>query len=303
MRVNNRNFPYPILNREPIYSTYNHSNFKLNTEIYVKDNKLVFSNTNYYLRDEYIENLIENGFIKVYMVVECSWTIYRKTFEIKSKPENIEIDLGNLDGKVVVSSFGVVEKEIAHFHSDSFSENYVEYSFKLGKNDIVLIDDGFDFPIVYDESEDDKVSSIFDVISDEQRNEGIQVSPAPRKINIYIPKEQFEKYNNMKYNDNLNQIFFSSLLVPSLIHVLKDIQFDAKNSEKYENITDIISEYTWFNSIAKQFKNIKDQELTLTSFKELDIMTFSQELIGFAIDKSIDSVFDLTIGMRDENED
>src|SRR5690606_31954314 len=100
-----------ILNREPIYSTYNHSNFKLNTEIYVKDNKLVFSNTNYYLRDEYIENLIENGFIKVYMVVECSWTIYRKTFEIKSKPENIEIDLGNLDGKVVVSSFGVVEKE------------------------------------------------------------------------------------------------------------------------------------------------------------------------------------------------
>lgn len=50
----------------------------------------------------------------------------------------------------------ICKKDIENFYDEDFQEGYNEYSFKIDKNDIIAIDDGYTTIIDYDEEIDKK---------------------------------------------------------------------------------------------------------------------------------------------------
>ena len=140
MRVGKKIFPYPVVNRDIYYSTFNKTIFKLNENIDFSEenNMLVIKNVSYYLNDSYLQSFVEKGFITIYCVVECSYTVFREKFVISVEPSTIKIDISNLKDTVVISAFGVASKNIEGFNAADFSKNYLGYEFSIEKNNILL---------------------------------------------------------------------------------------------------------------------------------------------------------------------
>ncbi len=299
MRVGKKIFPYPVLNKDESYSSFENLKFELreDLEFLRPENKIIIKNLYYLLEDKKLVDLVDAGLIKVYCVVECSSTIFRKKYEISRIPQNIELDINKLDGQVEISIYGVVDKSIKDFSHENFNVFYENKKFDFQKHNIIFVDDGFTFNVEHKDEDDDKVSSIFNIIKKEEQHHVVEIQPKRKKISIILPKEQFDIYSAIKHNENVQPIMFSFLIIPSLIKILTEIQIVVKEEkDRFNDIYDIVDSYFWFNSIIKRYKVIHNQELTLDAFLDIDIFRFSQELIDMPITRAINEVRDLLKG-------
>lgn len=305
MRIGKRIFPYPVINNQFDLSTFSSSDFSLKLNVVQTEDKCILKDIYYTIDNDYIIKLISEGLIKVYCIIECSATLYRSIIEISEIASTIELDIRELNGQVSISAYGIATDTIYEFKCDDFIEDYSEYDFIIDKHDIILIDDGISFKVDYDESKDSKISSIFSVIKDMNPNQTlIHLRTSSKKINIHVPEIQFNKYDNLKLNSNIKNVFFASLLIPALVSELSKIQFDCvSETSKYFDIGDIEFDYSWFRSISKQYKKLNNSDLNIDLFKQLNIFEFAQVLVDSPISKGIDEAFQLTVGRGDDNED
>ncbi len=304
MRVGKKNFPYPVINRDLSYSTFINSNFQLadDLEIIRKENILIIKNVYYKINDSYIEELIEKKLIKVYCVVECSHTVYRKEFIIGNQPTDVEVDINNLRNAVVISAFGVAAENFEGYSTKSFDKHYLDFKFSIQKNNILLIDDGFSIKVEFDEAEDDKISSIFNVIKVKRQTKTIDILGHSTKIFIYLPEEQFNIYENLSRSNLTHPIFFSILLIPALYKELSNLQLKSRKDEtNFESIDDIIREFKWFRSVANRYKNIYNEKLDIEIFKNADILELSQKLINEPIPDAINEISNLFFNRENNN--
>jgi len=131
---------------------------------------------------------------------------------------------------------------------------------------------------------------ILSIIKDESiTNHLMKYEPTTRKIIIHLPEEQFGCYENMKNNDNYQELFFSILTVPALIFCLQNIQDRLLYNE--ETLDNIRIDYKWFESIEVAYKNLNNIELTDDIFKKADIPMLSQQLMNNASVTAISDLF------------
>ena len=288
MRVGKRLFPYPVLNNQSNLSTFMKSYFQFDFNIIQNDGFFIIENVAYITDNETLESLIKQGKAKVVCIVECSASIYRKEFPITNEKTNINIPIHELRDKVVISAYAYAVEDIHDYHDFDFIEDYSEYKFQINKYAILAVDDGFTTRIKYDESEDDKVSSIFLIIKDESNNsENIRIQETPRKINIYLPGNQFDIYDKMKFNEHTKQIFFSFFIVPALMYVFEKI--------KNRDIEEVRMDYEWFLSIEKKFIEIYGEDIEEDSLSNISSIEFAQRIMNFPVTKAVDEVFHLTM--------
>lgn len=289
MRIGKKLFPYPTINNSKNASCFQNSNFALIYDDVEDDNNLVLKNAHIELDNQELLKLFEQGKIDAAVIVECSSTIFRKSFKISRIPADIKIPITNLRDQVVISCF-VYATEDFSYKNDDFLEDYQGYTFNIEKYDILAIDDGFTTRIEYDESKDKKVSSIFSIIKDELiSNNVMKIEPTVKKIVIHLPEEQFGCYENMKNNDNYQEIFFSILTIPALISCLQTIQ----DQMLYNGVTldDIHLDYSWFSSIEYAYKNQFNENLDENKFKKLNVVELSQQLMNYATVTAISDLF------------
>lgn len=303
MQIGKKLFPYPTINNSKNASCFQNSHFALIYEDAEDDNNLVLKNAHIELDNQVLIELFEQGKVDATVIVECSSTIFRKSFNISRIPKDIIVPITNLRDQVVISCFVYVKEDFSYI-SDDFLEDYKGYTFNIEKYDILAIDDGFTTRIEYDESKDKKVSSIFSIIKDEFIiNNVMKIEPTVKKIVIHLPEEQFDCYENMKNNDNYQEIFFSILTIPALISCLQNI----KDQILYNEVTfdDIHLDYSWFGSIEYAYKNQFDEELDENKFKKLNIVELSQQLMHYASVTAISDLFKQEFSklVRGENDD
>ena len=289
MRIGKKIFPYPTINNSKNASCFQNSNFALIYEDVEDSDNLVLKNAHIELDNEELIELFNQGKIDATVIIECSSTIFRKSFNISRIPKDIIIPITNLREQVVISCF-IYAKEDFIYINDDFLEDYKGYTFNIEKYDILAIDDGFTTRIEYDESKDKKVSSIFSIIKDEFINNNVmKIEPTVKKIIIHLPEEQFGCYENMKNNDNYQEIFFAILAIPALISCLQNIQ----DQMIYNDVTfdDIHLDYSWFGSIEYAYKNQFNEELDENKFKKINIVELSQQLMNFASVSAISDLF------------
>ncbi len=303
MRIGKKLFPYPTINNSRNASCFKNSNFALVYEDVEDNDNLILKNAHIELDNQSLIELLEMGKIAAVVIVECSSTVYRKSFNISRVSNDIVIPITNLRDQVVVSCFIYAKEDFSYINED-FLEDYDGYTFNIEKYDILAIDDGFTTRIEYDENKDKKISSIFSIIKDEFiNNNTMKIEPTSKKIVIHLPAEQFGYYENMKNNDNYQEIFFSMIPIPALISCLQNIQ----DQVLYNDVTldDIHLEYSWFSSIEYAYKKKFNEDFDEDILKRVSIIELSQQLMNNASVTAISDLFrqefgKLTRGDNDE---
>lgn len=302
MQIGKRLFPYPVLNNAKNYSCYIESNYELEYEIAEDKENLYLKNVKVITNNDDLKQMICNKKVKAMIIIECSATVFKLIEEISLIPKDIVIAIGNLNGKVEVSSIVYVNEDIKGYHSKDFIDEFAEYKFNIEKYCVFAIDDGFTLKIEYDDFEDKKVSSIFSVIESYNAELNcMRIINDDRKIRIELPQEEHKKFKKLNGDKDYFNIFFSMIIVPALTTCLKDLQNEIKYHEK--TIEDLIDNHTWFLAIKNAYKKITTQELDEENFVQLDAFEFSQLIMDSCNLGAINDFYNIITRIKDEPED
>lgn len=295
MQIGNKMFPYPTINNIGLRNCFKETTYAFKCNDYNDGQNYILENAYVEINNENIKRLMTEGYLGVGLIIECSTTVYRKMYEITTEPQTIKIPIGDLRDRVEISCYIYAKKEIEKFQDDDFLEDYNGYSFKIDKNDIIAIDDGYTTVIDYDESIDKKVSSIFQIIRDKSADSMV-IEKKAKKIVISLPDEEFTYYDNLRRNDNFQNIFFSMIAIPALTYCLKEFQ-DAIRTGDYD-LDSIEMEYNWFISVKKAYKSQFDVELNEEILKNTNVSVVAQKLLNNGNLKGIKDLFDISIGRK-----
>ena len=173
MLIGNKVFPYPLLRDKDSNTDYKTTQFCFDFEMdngipMIVNGNLILKNISFYLDNPELKELYADGFVKAICEVECSNTVYREFFEITESPQTKKIPITNFANIVTISAYLVATKEICAFISTDFVDDYEGYSFHINPSNVLAADDGIKFRVDIDESNDNKMSSIFTIVGDER---------------------------------------------------------------------------------------------------------------------------------------
>lgn len=298
MQLGNRIFPYPVLNRDTSLSEFlSDISFKLvmdlgsDGQIPMTREKLLLNNIHFQLNDKNLLSLFEKGKLKCFLVVESSSSVYRQRFELKETPVNYEISLKDLKDDVIMSAYCIATCDIPNYCSENFNDEYKNYQFQIEKYDIVAADDGIRFSLERDLKEDNKVSSIFVIVKNEELKDVISYDMKNTKIHIYLPSEQHDFYSSLKSSSEWNDIFFSIMAVPVLSACLTELK-SIHNNENY-SLVDLAEIFRWFKSVLNSYKKETKKDLTEDEFERLQPLELAQKVINYSTVRSISKFYNL----------
>ncbi|MBR2240255.1 MAG: hypothetical protein IJ890_02570 [Clostridia bacterium] len=295
MQIGNKLFPYPTINNSNLRSCFKETTYSFKSNDYNDGQNYVLEDACIEINNENIKKMIEENQLGVGLIIECSSTVYRKMFEITTEPQTIKIPIGDLRDKVEISCYIYAKMDLESFNDNDFLDDYNGYSFKIDKNDIVAIDDGYTTIIDYDESIDKKVSSIFQIIRDKSADSMI-IEKKAKKIVISLPEEEFTYYDSLRKNDNFQNIFFSMIAIPALTYCLKEFQ-DTIRLGDYD-LDSIEMEYNWFISVKNAYKKQYGIELTENILKNEDVSIISQKLLNDGNLNGIKDLFNISVNRK-----
>lgn len=295
MQIGNKLFPYPTINNVGVRNCFKETMYAFKCDDYNDGKNYVLGNACIEINNENVKKLIEEGSLGVGLIIECSSTVYRKMFEISLESQDIIIPVGDLRDKVEVSCYIYAKKDIENFMDSDFLDDYNGYSFKIDKNDIIAIDDGFTTYIDYDESVDKKVASIFQVIRNKSAQDMI-IENKMKKIVISLPDKEFGNYDILRKNDNFQNIIFAMIAIPALTYCLKELQ-DKIKVEDYD-MDSIEMDNHWFISVRNAYKKQFEVELTEERFKNENIPVMAQKLLNDGDLNGIKDLFEIAIKKR-----
>lgn len=303
MKVGKKLFPYPVLNNSKNISGFDNSNYQLMITLTQSEDYFMIEKAYVSVENQDIERLLEDGRAKAVMVVECSSTIFRERYEIGTEPRDISIPIGNLNDKIEISSFIYATQDIEHFSSNDFLDDYSDFDFTIEKYDILAVDDGYTTKVVFDEDKDKKMSSIFSIIKSCNPDlDTMVVSSENRQIVIEMPSIYFDAHDNMKNNDNFQNIFFAIIAIPALTQCLQEIK-EGFSDQYNMDINEVKQDKTWFISVADGYKKVYGTELTSDEFVDCDTYQVAQKLLNCGSTKSIKDIYSLLWNVRGESED
>lgn len=308
MQIGNRIFPYPVVNRNEELSDFiNGACYKLafgepENPIISDRHYLTLKDVHIELVDDTLREFVQNGYMEATLVVESPESVFRKTYFIGLTPITIKVPLIVLSGKVTISSYLYATKDIFEYKSINFNEDYSNIEFELNKFDIVGIDDGFSFNIEHNDLADNVSESIFEIIRGENSQKYIQYNTdeGDSKIYIYLPKEKFEQYSQVKTSRPFMYIFMGLIVVP----VLVDIFNRLKNEFRFcEDIIDINESYPWFKSVARSYKSIENMNLSVSTFMNSNTLEFAQKIFNNMNVQAIEDAYNMIINEIEGEQD
>ena len=290
MQIKKRIFPYPILNNFKSISNFGESSFNFKYEVEDNENSYLLKNVSYECNCESLNNLITNNLVKVVLIIECSNTVFRETYEITSVPKDIKLNKGDFDGRVFCSIFAYAKQDFSYSPHD-VDDDYKDINFAIEKYCILAANDGFYITFSHPEDEENLRSSIFAIDVDSTKNENAPFTvdcDTERKIAIYLSTKDFNNYKIIHTNLAYKEVFFTMILVPSLIQALMMIRGELENGDDFDSI---IENHLWFSSILKayerQFSKQLDKETLMDATGPIII---AQKLLGLPLEKALDNL-------------
>lgn len=304
MLIGNKVFPYPLLRDKESNSDYKTTQFYFDFE---RDNDipiiingmLVLKNIAFFLDNPELKELYINGSVKAICEVECSNTVYREFFEISDTPQNKKIPISNFANIVTISAYLVATKEIDGFVSTDFVDDYAGYSFHINPSNVVAADDGIKFRVHIDESNDNKMSSIFTIVKKDDAKGIVTYCNESNKIVIYLNPEDYSIYDTMKNHSMYNSVFFANLVIPALAGCLQEIQNGFNDGDSIDEICD---DKQWFISVMKRYAFVTGKELESDDFCTINCFELAQLLMNESTHKSIKDFYQLAIDDEEVNE-
>lgn len=300
MQVKDKIFPYPIINHEKRYSNLLASDFDIVFDQNQAEDEASYTLRNCYFKTEsaYINSLFDEGKIGIVLVIECSYTVYRKAIELTKEPQDISLLKVDFTEKVDVSMFAYAKKDFI-MKSDEFDDDYKGMTFEIEKYDIIGVNDGFNIYFRHDYSKDNLSRSIFSIVPNENMESGAYSVDynTGNKIVISLSKEDYQNFELINRAQIYKEIAFNMILIPALIEGLslckKGMDYASKDLDDIEN------DYVWFRSIRKAFSRLKGREITSQDLdKPIDM---AQELLGKPFSVALEKIMEeMNKNMGDE---
>lgn len=303
MQVRNKIFPYPVINHNHHLSNFGELDFDIQFEPVETDDKYILKNVRVLNGSETIKKLLSQNLIEITLIVECSYTVFRKGFVINDQIKDIVLYKADLSERVDVSLFATAKQDFT-LTSNEFDDDYKDFEFKIEKYDILGICDGFNITFRHDESEDNLYHSIFSVTKDHNLEKGkyfVQCDVS-KKIVITLSEEDYDNYKVVYAFQNYKELFFNMLIVPALIQSLSECKIVVLTDET-KDLDDIADQYTWFRSIMNSYKKLKGIDLTLEDFKNCSPVILAQELLGSPLGEALSSLVKQSTAIGDNNDE
>lgn len=305
MQIKNRLFPYPILNHNKTVSNYGNNDFEFLFETEENDNYYILKKARFATECDSINRLYELGKIKIIFVIECSDTVYRRTYDLSKSPKDISLSKLDFLGKVQLSLFAVAKEDFI-FNPLNVDEEYMGIDFEIEKDDILAANDGFTLNFIHQEQEDNLAQSIFSVILNHDMDDGSSYTVdynIGKKICINISEKEYKNYKIIYNAPIYEEVFFNMLLVPALIEGLSQCK-NVLLQDNYLDIEDLCDKFLWFRTILVGYKKLYGIDLTVEKFKDCSIASIAQDLLGKPFGKALTKLVQnvSNIESSDENE-
>lgn len=280
MQVKGKIFPYPVLNNNSILSNFKKGTFNLEYEAEVNETSFILKKARFSTESKTINKLFIEGKIGVCLIVECSYTVYRKAFELSDRPKDIILKKVDFSEQVDISLFAYAKEDYV-LVSDELEEDYQDIEFSIEKYDIIAANDGFNVSFRHEEIFDNVIESIFSIIVDHDNKEGpysVDFERNPRKIVVVLSEKDFNNYQIVQAFPDYREVFFCMLLIPALQEALNP----CLNIIRYEgkDLDDICDKFLWFRSVMSAYERIEGKRLTSDDLKNSSSCMLAQKLLG-----------------------
>ena len=275
-------YPYPIISNNQYIGSYANSFFKI---IYIPEEteeKIILKDIKIDTNNDRIRQLIVTNYLKAKVIIDSNESMFKMVEDVTFEPKSIEVLKSNLKGEVIVSSSLVTNEEISQFTDNDLKELYKGIKFTIEKNSVVGLDAGKSFKISHDDKNDKKISSLFTIsrnIDSDDKEMKVNINYG-KKLQILLPNDEYEYYDQMQNNKDLTNVFFTMVVLPTLQDALSKMQIEVTNDKSLEQLSD---RYPWFDTILRIYKNNTGIELTEEAFKDISILKISQNLINNCI--------------------
>lgn len=275
-------YPYPIISNNQYIGSYANSFFKI---IYIPEEteeKIILKDIRIDTNNDRIRQLIVTNYLKAKVIIDSNESMFKMVEDVTFEPKSIEVLKSNLKGEVIVSSSLVTNEEISQFTDNDLKELYKGIKFTIEKNSVVGLDAGKSFKISHDDKNDKKISSLFTIsrnIDSDDKEMKVNINYG-KKLQILLPNDEYEYYDQMQNNKDLTNVFFTMVVLPTLQDALSKMQIEVTNDKSLEQLSD---RYPWFDTILRIYKNNTGIELTEEAFKDISILKISQNLINNCI--------------------
>ena len=112
MQVKGKIFPYPVINHNKNFSNFAEHDFKIVFETSEDSNAYVLKNCYFETESNLINNLYKEGKIEILLIIECSDTVYRKSFVITKSKQDFKLQKVDFTEKVDISMFAYAKEKL-----------------------------------------------------------------------------------------------------------------------------------------------------------------------------------------------
>lgn len=204
----------------------------------------------YNLQCDELEKLINEGKAKVVVYVESPNSSFRQMLSFPKNELDIKIEVKKdmVSRKITAKPYIIATENIDNFSSECFNSEYFENtSFDIRKGDILAIEKQYD--IVLDNIDMFRnCASVFSVRLDEKVPYGVKVDYNDHKINIMINRMDYEKYRDLREQQEFRCLLSSTLIFPALVEAIEAMKREKNGGEEG------ILEKRWFLVLEKQLK-------------------------------------------------
>lgn len=263
----NRIYPYPIYSS--LTEDYCENDFDIDADIeYDSENAIVKITSS--LKDVVMRDYIENKLVGIFCHIECSSTKYREMFELQlneSGEYNIVIPLYKLNDSIEIMCALVAREKIIDFVDDNLSELYLGERISFPQYGTIGYTNTVELTIVKRIDVNGDVPSIFTVCADESSTK-INIEYSGDQIVIYLPKEQYDIYENYKgIGVRVKQMMLNIPTLVEIFDLMKEDKSDFEDRPWYTVLEEAL--------VKKGYNGFEDE-----AFKSKESIILAQELLG-----------------------
>lgn len=219
MRIKNRLFPYPTVQKDNgVYTTAKYTTSVTN-QVDGSNCKLLFQAS---ISVPEIQKLIEDDKAAFAFHLECSRTYFRQMVTFKDNNFGIIVDGNKIDRQLEICPLIVATKDVAAFTCSDLSDIYADEDISFAKGDVIAVGEQQVLTIIKDKDALKKLSSIFyvDAYPDGNDIKHMTISPDDQQIGILIPKNDAARFSQCKDDPKRKHTLFSAFYFPALIAVV-----------------------------------------------------------------------------------
>jgi hypothetical protein len=228
MKLTSRSYPHPVVgNNDDVPGAAFQAALEMST-----DKQAVYIDANIQCSSKTINQLLKKKDASLVLHVECSNTLFRKSFEFAEGQYRAQIPADSLNDSVEVNVFAKANRSFSGYRVEASHPDYGTVEFDIEKGNILAVAEG---RVFYIDSKFDALSPIGSIMEiHEAHQDGdfpMRVDFNGPKIHIQLSKKDFADYKLLKATDGISLALSTTIVLPVLVEAIRQMREDLDDDQ------------------------------------------------------------------------